>query len=122
MRHAYADPIAQAAIDRLEARLERVEKTAREANAVAIAEMNKCDRLEAKVERLSSLVATYELDQQEDERIIAELRAKVAAAEDLLEDDDDPYVHVHAFDQNQGEHDCARCWTLDLRAALEAKP
>lgn len=83
MRHAYADPIAQAAIDRLEARLERVEKTAREANAVAIAEMNKCDRLEAKVERLSSLVATYELDQQEDERIIAELRAKVAAVEAL---------------------------------------
>jgi hypothetical protein len=53
MRHA--DPIAQAAID----------------------------RLEAKVERLSSLLATYELDQQEDERIIAELRAKVAAVEKL---------------------------------------
>jgi hypothetical protein len=53
MKTAYADPIAQAAID----------------------------RLEAKAERLSSLVATYELDQQEDERIIAELRAKVAAVE-----------------------------------------
>lgn len=56
MKTAYADPIAQAEID----------------------------RLEAKVERLSSLVATYELDQQEDERIIAELRAKVAALKGII--------------------------------------
>jgi uncharacterized iron-regulated protein len=84
MKTAYADPIAQAAID----------------------------RLEAKVERLSSLVATYELDQQEDERIIAELRAKVAAVEKLAGEMDhwcSPYgIATHYADS--------------IRRALEAKP
>jgi hypothetical protein len=65
VKTAYADPIAQAAIDRLEA--ENAELV------LSVLEQHK------RAERLSSLVATYELDQQEDERIIAELRAKVAA-------------------------------------------
>ena len=49
---------------------------------------------------------------------VVRLRAKIARVEALLDDDDDPYIHVHIFDQNQPEPDCARCWTLDIRAAL----